>query len=139
MLLHCFTVNLLVGRTLVRVRAQPVLYCNGFLMATERINEIIHIDGSRGEGGGQIVRSSLALSLVTGRPVTIGNIRAGREKPGLMRQHLTAMNAAVGISGAKATGAAVGSRELTFEPGLVRAGEYKFSVGTAGSATLVLQ
>ncbi len=103
------------------------------------MTDAIHIDGSHGEGGGQIVRSSLALSLVTGRSVTIDNIRAGREKPGLMRQHLTAVNAAVEISGAAATGAAVGSRALTFEPQPVRAGEYKFSVGTAGSATLVLQ
>jgi RNA 3'-terminal phosphate cyclase (ATP) len=101
--------------------------------------DAIHIDGSHGEGGGQIVRSSLALSLVTGRSVVIDKIRAGREKPGLMRQHLTAVNAAVEISGAAATGAAVGSRALTFEPQPVRAGEYKFSVGTAGSATLVLQ
>jgi RNA 3'-terminal phosphate cyclase (ATP) len=99
----------------------------------------ISIDGSRGEGGGQILRTSLALSLVTGRPVTIGGIRAGRAKPGLMRQHLTAVNAAVEISGAQAAGAAVGSRTLSFAPGAVRAGEYRFSVGTAGSATLVLQ
>ncbi len=102
------------------------------------MNDQIHIDGSHGEGGGQIVRSSLALSLVTGRPLTIDNIRAGREKPGLMRQHLTAVNAAVEISGAQVSGAAVGSRALSFTPGPVRAGEYKFSVGTAGSATLVL-
>jgi RNA 3'-terminal phosphate cyclase (ATP) len=103
------------------------------------MNDVIHIDGSHGEGGGQIIRSSLALSLVTGRPVTIDNIRAGREKPGLMRQHLTAANAAVEISGALVTGAAVGSRTLMFEPGPVRSGEYQFRVGTAGSATLVLQ
>ena len=99
----------------------------------------IHIDGSQGEGGGQIVRSSLALALVTGRPLTIDNIRAGREKPGLMRQHLTAVHAAVEICGGTVTGAAIGSRSLTFEPQPVRTGEYRFSVGTAGSATLVLQ
>lgn len=99
----------------------------------------ITIDGSQGEGGGQIVRSSLALALVTGRRVTIDGIRAGREKPGLMRQHLTAVNAAVEICGGNATGAAIGSRSITFEPQPVRAGEYRFSVGTAGSATLVLQ
>lgn len=99
----------------------------------------IHIDGSQGEGGGQIVRSSLALSLVTGKPVSIENIRAGRKKPGLMRQHLTALNAAIEISSATATGNDIGSCSLQFEPGSVQAGVYKFSVGTAGSATLVLQ
>ena len=103
------------------------------------MTDSIHIDGSQGEGGGQIVRSSLALALVAGRPLTIDNIRAGREKPGLMRQHLTAVNAAVEICGGTVTGAAVGSRSLSFEPRPVRAGEYRFSVGTAGSATLVLQ
>ncbi len=100
---------------------------------------MIIIDGSQGEGGGQILRSSLALSLVTGRPFTITNIRAGRKKPGLMRQHLTAVNAATEVGQAKATGAALRSTELTFEPGEVRPGEYHFAVGTAGSATLVLQ
>ncbi len=99
----------------------------------------IHIDGSQGEGGGQIVRSSLALALVTGRAVTIENIRAGREKPGLMRQHLTALKAAVEICGGHATGAEIGSRALHFEPQPVRAGQYRFTIGTAGSATLVLQ
>ncbi len=99
----------------------------------------IDIDGSQGEGGGQIVRSSLALSLVTGKPVSIENIRAGRNKPGLMRQHLTALNAAIEISSATASGNAVGVRSLQFEPDEVRAGDYHFSVGTAGSATLVLQ
>ena len=99
----------------------------------------IYIDGAQGEGGGQIVRSSLALALVTGRPLTIDNIRAGREKPGLMRQHLTAVQAAVEICGGTAIGAAIGARSLSFEPRPVRAGEYRFSVGTAGSATLVLQ
>ncbi|HEY2252872.1 MAG TPA: RNA 3'-terminal phosphate cyclase [Planctomycetaceae bacterium] len=103
------------------------------------MNDAIHIDGSQGEGGGQIVRSSLALALVTGRPVTIDNIRAGREKPGLLRQHLTAVNAAVEICGGSATGNVVASPSLSFEPRPVRPGEYKFSVGTAGSATLVLQ
>lgn len=103
------------------------------------MTDVIYIDGSQGEGGGQIVRSSLALSLVTERTVTIDRIRAGREKPGLMRQHLTAVNAAVEICGGKATGAAIGSRAITFEPQPVRAGEYRFSVGTAGSTTLVLQ
>ncbi len=99
----------------------------------------IVIDGSYGEGGGQILRSSLSLSLVTGRPFRIEKIRAGRKKPGLLRQHLTAVEAAAAIGGARVEGAAMGSRELRFAPGRVRSGEHRFSVGTAGSATLVLQ
>jgi RNA 3'-terminal phosphate cyclase (ATP) len=99
----------------------------------------ISIDGSQGEGGGQIVRTSLALSMLTGRPVEITNLRAGRDKPGLMRQHLTAVRAAVEISGAEVIGDEVGSQTLQFAPQAVQPGDYKFSVGTAGSATLVLQ
>ena len=100
---------------------------------------IITIDGSQGEGGGQVLRSSLALSLVTGRPLVIEKIRAGRKKPGLLRQHLTAVLAAAEVSGAEVEGAALGSRRLVFRPGPVRSGNYAFRVGTAGSATLVLQ
>ena len=97
------------------------------------------IDGSQGEGGGQILRTSLALSMLTGKPFRMEKIRANRDKPGLMRQHLTAVNAAASISSAKVTGAAISSRELSFEPGTVRGGEYSFSIGSAGSTTLVLQ
>lgn len=97
------------------------------------------IDGSAGEGGGQIIRSSLALSLITGRPFTARNVRAGRSRPGLLRQHLTAVNAAAEISNAEVRGNELGSKELEFRPGAVRTGSYRFSVGTAGSATLVLQ
>ena len=100
---------------------------------------MITIDGSQGEGGGQILRSSLALSLVTRRPFTINNIRAGRKKPGLMRQHLTAVNAAMEVGQAKVSGAELHSTALMFESGELRPGEYHFAVGTAGSATLVLQ
>lgn len=100
---------------------------------------MITIDGSSGEGGGQILRTSLALSLVTGKPFRIDHIRAGRKNPGLLRQHLTAVNAATGISRAEVTGASIGSKELTFAPGSVEPGEYAFAVGTAGSTTLVLQ
>ena len=103
------------------------------------MSDIIQIDGSQGEGGGQIVRSSLALAMVTGNGVAIEKLRAGREKPGLMRQHLTAVHAAAEICQAQVTGNAIGSSSLTFQPGRVIPGEYKFSVGTAGSATLVLQ
>jgi RNA 3'-terminal phosphate cyclase (ATP) len=100
---------------------------------------MITIDGSQGEGGGQILRSALALSLITGRAFTMTHIRAGRKKTGLMRQHLTAVTAAAEIGQATVTGAALGSASLTFAPGDVRPGDYHFSVGTAGSATLVLQ
>jgi len=100
---------------------------------------MLTIDGSKGEGGGQMLRTSLALSLVTKEPVRMVNIRAGRSKPGLMRQHLTAVQAAATVSGGTVEGAAVGATEITFRPGATRGGDYNFSVGTAGSATLVLQ
>ena len=100
---------------------------------------MIRIDGSFGEGGGQILRTSLSLSLATGKPFRIEKIRAGRERPGLLRQHLTAVLAAAEVGGAEVDGATLGSTELTFSPGYVRSGEYKFSVGTAGSGTLVFQ
>jgi len=100
---------------------------------------MIDIDGSQGEGGGQILRSALALSLVTGQPVTITHIRAGRDKPGLRRQHLAAVRAAQRISSAEIEGAALGSQRLVFRPGRVQAGGYRFNVGSAGSTTLVLQ
>lgn len=100
---------------------------------------MLEIDGAKGEGGGQVLRSALALSLVTGTPFRIVNIRAGRKRPGLMRQHLTAVRAAAEVGQAHVKGADVGARELVFEPGQVRSGEYRFSVGTAGSATLVFQ
>lgn len=99
----------------------------------------VAIDGSLGEGGGQILRSALALSLLTGRPLRIEKIRAGRKVPGLLRQHLTAVEAAAAVGAAAVEGAAIGSRELRFVPGGIRPGEHRFSVGTAGSATLVLQ
>jgi len=100
---------------------------------------MIIIDGSQGEGGGQILRSALALSLVTGRPFRIEMIRAGRRKPGLMRQHLTAVEAASAVGRAETEGARIGSQELVFTPKTIRAGNYHFAVGTAGSCTLVLQ
>ena len=97
------------------------------------------IDGSHGEGGGQIIRTSLALSLVTGKPFRVVRARANREKPGLRKQHLTAVTAAAEIGQAMVEGAAVGSTEFTFIPGNVVPGDYVFDIGTAGSATLVLQ
>jgi RNA 3'-terminal phosphate cyclase (ATP) len=100
---------------------------------------MIRIDGSSGEGGGQILRSSLSLSLATGKAFRIENIRAKRDRPGLLRQHLTAVLAACEISGAQVEGANLGSPALSFIPGAVRPGEYHFKIGTAGSGTLVLQ
>ena len=97
------------------------------------------IDGSFGEGGGQIIRTSLALSLITGKPFRIFNVRARRSKPGLQRQHLTAVLSAAEIGRAEVEGARVGAREFTFVPREVRPGEYLFAIGTAGSTTLVLQ
>lgn len=101
--------------------------------------DAIVIDGSEGEGGGQILRTSLALSLITGRPFHLVRLRARRHKPGLLRQHLTAVRAATSVGGAKVQGDALGSQELVFVPGPVKHGEYTFSVGSAGSVTLVLQ
>jgi RNA 3'-terminal phosphate cyclase (ATP) len=100
---------------------------------------MIIIDGSEGEGGGQVLRNACALSLVTGQPFRITHIRGGREKPGLMRQHLTAIEAACAIGGADCDGLALKSSEIDFRPGKVLPGEYRFAVGTAGSTGLVLQ
>jgi len=99
----------------------------------------LKIDGSYGEGGGQILRTSLALALVTGQEMALENLRARRPKPGLMRQHLTAVLAAAEVGGARLEGAEISSQRLVFRPGPVRAGDYRFAVGTAGSCTLVLQ
>jgi RNA 3'-terminal phosphate cyclase (ATP) len=103
------------------------------------MHDLITIDGSFGEGGGQILRSSLALAAITRRPFRIQKIRANRPKPGLARQHLTAVTAAAEICSAQVEGAEIGARELTFRPGEVKAGDYRFDVGSAGSTTLVFQ
>lgn len=100
---------------------------------------MITIDGSIGEGGGQVLRTALSLSMITREPLTIYNIRAKRRKPGLMRQHLTAVKAAAEICGAAVEGDCAGSTELEFKPGAIRHGTRLFAIGTAGSATLVLQ
>ncbi|MBI3466538.1 MAG: RNA 3'-terminal phosphate cyclase [Planctomycetes bacterium] len=100
---------------------------------------MLTIDGSQGEGGGQILRTALALSVSTRRPFRIENIRANRDKPGLRRQHLAAVNSADRICRANVEGAGLGSDELTFEPGHLQPGEYTLDIGSAGSTTLVLQ
>lgn len=100
---------------------------------------MIEIDGASGEGGGQILRSSLTLSMITGQPFRMTNIRANRPKPGLMRQHLVAVQAAAQICNGEIASAAVGAQTLEFRPGKIKGGEYQFAIGTAGSCTLVLQ
>ncbi len=88
---------------------------------------------------GSILRSALSLSIITGQPFTITSIRARRAKPGLLRQHLTAVKAATEIRGTTVEGAELGSQRLLFRPGTVRGGDYRFAIGSAGSCTLVLQ
>ena len=100
---------------------------------------MLEIDGSYGEGGGQILRTALSFSCLTGIPFRMENIRRGRHKPGLMPQHLAAVRAACAISGAQAQGAEPGSTGIVFTPEAVRGGEFEFAIGTAGSATLLLQ
>jgi len=100
---------------------------------------MIELDGALGEGGGQILRTSLTLAMITGQPLRIRRIRANRSKPGLMRQHLVAVQAAAQVCGAEVTGAALGSQELEFIPGPLQGGDYRFAIGSAGSCTLVLQ
>lgn len=103
----------------------------------------VHVDGSQGEGGGQILRTSLALSCVLGKPVEVINIRKTRKKPGLQPQHLTAVKAAAMICRAHVEGAELSSTSLLFSPGDVVSGDYSFDVsekqGSAGSVSLVLQ
>ncbi|MBC8496972.1 MAG: RNA 3'-terminal phosphate cyclase [Chloroflexi bacterium] len=100
---------------------------------------MIEIDGSKGEGGGQVLRSALTLSVMTGQAMRIFNIRARRKKPGLRAQHLKAVQAAAAISSASVEGARMGSTGLVFQPNELTAGKFHFDIGTAGSTSLVLQ
>jgi RNA 3'-phosphate cyclase len=100
---------------------------------------MIEIDGSYGEGGGALLRVSAALSVLTGNPIHIQNIRAGRPQPGLMPQHLNAILALQKLSEAGVNGLKIGSEEISFIPDILQEGEYQVEVGTAGSITLILQ
>lgn len=102
-------------------------------------SELLEIDGAQGEGGGQVLRTALALSTITGQPLRLYNIRLHRPKPGLMAQHLRCVDAAAAICGAEVTGAALHSQAIVFRPGQVDSGRYRFDIGTAGATTLVLQ
>jgi RNA 3'-terminal phosphate cyclase (ATP) len=108
-------------------------------MARDEWRRPVTIDGSEGEGGGQVLRSALALSMATERPFEIHRIRENRKRPGLLRQHLTCVSAASAISNASVRGAALGSRTLRFAPSRTRSGGHAFSIGSAGSAALVVQ
>jgi RNA 3'-terminal phosphate cyclase (ATP) len=101
--------------------------------------DVVIIDGSMGEGGGQILRTSLSLAAITKCELSLKDIRARREKPGLKRQHLTCVSAVAEICDAEVSDITVGSRELEFAPRAIKAGDYRFDVGTAGSVTLVAQ
>ena len=101
--------------------------------------ETVFIDGSTGEGGGQILRTSLTLACVTGKSLRMDNIRAARRNPGLARQHLSCVQAACQICDGQCRGAVLGSGVLDFQPGSVRGGDYSFDIGSAGSASLVIQ
>jgi len=101
--------------------------------------ETVFIDGSTGEGGGQILRTSLALSCIAGKALHIDNIRAARRNPGLAKQHLVCVQAARQICGGQCKGATLASKVLDFQPGRIRPGNFSFDIGSAGSASLVIQ
>ena len=101
--------------------------------------ETVYVDGSQGEGGGQILRTSLALACITGKTLRMENIRAARRNPGLARQHVSCVHAARRICEGRCEGAAIGSQVLHFQPGPIRGGDYSFDIGSAGSASLVVQ
>jgi RNA 3'-terminal phosphate cyclase (ATP) len=104
-----------------------------------KVSELIEIDGSQGEGGGQVLRTALSLAACLGKAVHIHHIRAGRKNPGLMRQHLACLKAIAEICNADIKGATIGSKAVEFAPGKIKAGDYRFAVGSAGSSTLVFQ
>ncbi len=109
------------------------------LSARTRVTTPIEVDGAMGEGGGQVLRSALSLSLLTGQCFRLSRIRSNRDRPGLRPQHLAAVRAAARVASAEVRGDRVGSEEIAFAPGPVRPGDYFFDIGTAGATSLVLQ
>jgi RNA 3'-terminal phosphate cyclase (ATP) len=109
------------------------------VVASEPGSKLVTLDGSSGEGGGQILRTALTLSLLTGRPFRIVKIRANRDKPGLRPQHLKAVEAAAALGNAEVLGGSIGSRDLTFRPGTLEPRDLRIDIGTAGATALVLQ
>jgi RNA 3'-terminal phosphate cyclase (ATP) len=125
-------------REVARPSGGPTRRAGGVSVASEPGSKLVTLDGSSGEGGGQILRSALTLSLLTGRPFRIVKIRANRDKPGLRPQHLKAVEAAALLGGAEVVGGSVGSRDLTFRPGQLEPRDLRIDIGTAGSTALVL-
>lgn len=101
--------------------------------------KMIEIDGSYGEGGGQLLRTAVALAAITGQALRVRNVRARRSNPGLAAQHLAAVKAVAALCDAAVEGLQVKSQEIVFRPDRLRGGQFQFDVGTAGSMTLVLQ
>ena len=99
---------------------------------------MLHIDGSQGEGGGQILRTALSLSSLLQQPITIENIRANRKKPGLRPQHLQSLKAIAEITDAEMSGAQLNARQIVFKPRMPSGGTYHFDIGTAGSLSSLL-
>lgn len=104
-----------------------------------KMKNLVQIDGTQGEGGGQILRSALSLAAITGRPLRVDRVRGGRRKPGLMRQHLTCLRAVAQVCDGQVQGAELRSSQFSFVPGTIRGGDYHFDVGSAGAVALVLQ
>ncbi|MBM4307636.1 MAG: RNA 3'-phosphate cyclase [Deltaproteobacteria bacterium] len=104
-----------------------------------KAESMIEIDGSYGEGGGQILRTALAFSAILNRPIKINRIRAGRKNPGLQPQHLKSIEALAKVTNARTDGVKIGSDAITFIPEKIVPGHYEFDIGTAGSVTLLLQ
>ena len=126
-------------REVARPRTETGRRAGGVAVASEPGSKLVTLDGSSGEGGGQILRTALTLSLLTGRPFRIAKIRANREKPGLRPQHLKAVEAAAMLGNAEVVGGSVDSRDLTFRPGTLEPRDLRIDIGTAGATALVLQ